>query len=142
MTESPYVQGLLPAGLKSAPTTDGMCSKLPPASGNALILTVVPWNAPPVALTDDVDARARPAGLYQLDEESSARATYAPPSRLAVGPGGMPFALGRSTLGGGITAAMLWAWAEPGISANATARDAANGNDNGFNLRKYLGTGT
>jgi hypothetical protein len=35
------------------------------------------------------------AGLYQLDDESSARATNAPASRLAVWSGGMPFELGR-----------------------------------------------
>ena len=43
MTEKPKVHALVPfCGLKTAPTTAGRCVKLPPASGNALIFTVVP----------------------------------------------------------------------------------------------------
>ena len=40
-----------------------------------------------MALTDEVDARARPAGLYQLEEESSARATSALLRERRSGPG-------------------------------------------------------
>jgi len=43
MTEKPKVHALEPLrGLKTAPTTAGRCVKLPPASGKALIFTVVP----------------------------------------------------------------------------------------------------